>query len=424
MSRDFDINMLYQSHSAYHAYEFMHAMLQPLHQVATFTHEALEHPANVLGEHRAASAYWKMVANMTRRYDKPGFGIDEVNIDSRTVAVEELVVVSRPFCNLLNFKRNISPARSDKDPKVLIVAPMSGHHATLLRDTVRAMLPEHDTYITDWQDARGIALSMGTFDLDDYIDYVRDFVRYLGGDLHVIAVCQPSVPVLAATALMAEDGESCVPASLTLMGGPIDTRRNPTAVNDHAAKHDLEWFKNNVISWVPFPNPGCMRAVYPGFLQLSGFMAMNLDRHVNAFKGYFEHLVEGDADSARQHEAFYDEYLAVMDLPADYFLQTVDRVFQRQALANREFMYRDRLVDCAAISSTTLMTVEGERDDICGLGQTEAAHDLCNNIPKKQHLHYVQQGAGHYGVFNGRRWRTEIQPRIAKMIRSCTGKSS
>ena len=295
---------------------------------------------------------------------------------------------------------------------------MSGHYATLLRGTVQAMLPEHNLYITDWRDARAVPLAVGPFDLDDFIDYIIDFVHFIGTDTHVIAVCQPAVPALAAAALMAAWNDPCRPASLTLMGGPIDTRRNPTVVNQHAQSRSLDWFERNVIDYVPWPNPGFMRRVYPGFIQLTGFMQMNLERHLEAHKSLFNHLVKGDCDSVQQHRFFYDEYLAVMDLPAEFYLQTVEKVFQEHALPEGTLRHRGHRVDCGAIRDITLMTVEGERDDICGLGQTEAAQGLCKKIPPEQRYHYVQPGVGHYGVFNGTRWRTEIQPRIREMIRT------
>ena len=295
---------------------------------------------------------------------------------------------------------------------------MSGHFATLLRDTVRAMLPEHDVYITDWRDARGVPLYEGGFDLDDYVDYVRDFAQFLGPDLHVIAVCQPAVPALIATALMAADDDPCQPKSLTLMGGPIDTRRNPTVVNQHAESKSMDWFEQMVISTVPWPNTGAMRKVYPGFIQLSGFLSMNLDKHITAHHRYFDHLVDGDCDSAGQHKRFYEEYLSVMDLPAEFFLQTIKSVFKEHALPNGTMRHRDRTVDLTAITNTALMTVEGEKDDICAVGQTAAAQELCVNVPTERRFHYVQPGVGPYGVFNGTRWRTEIQPRIRDMIQS------
>jgi poly(3-hydroxybutyrate) depolymerase len=280
------------------------------------------------------------------------------------------------------------------------------------------MIEEHDVYVTDWKDARDIPLAQGSFDLDDFVDYLIEFVEFLGPNTHVVAVCQPSVAALAATAVMAKRGSDCQPASLTLMGGPIDTRRNPTVVNELARKRPIEWFQRNVINTVPFPNAGFMRPVYPGFIQLTGFMTMNLDRHTTAHMDLFRNLIKGDRDSVDAHSRFYDEYLAVMDLTAEFYLQTVEMVFQKHDLPDRRMRHRGELIDCAAIRKTALLTIEGERDDICGLGQTEAAHDLCPNVRIDERYHYVQPGVGHYGVFNGKRWRTEIQPRIREMIRT------
>jgi poly(3-hydroxybutyrate) depolymerase len=295
---------------------------------------------------------------------------------------------------------------------------MSGHHATLLRGTVEAFLPNHDVYITDWVDARMVPLSEGNFDLDDYIDYLISILHALGGDTHVVAVCQPSVPVLAAVALMEADDDPYAPLSMTLMGGPIDTRSNPTAVNKLAEKRGTDWFRRHVITKVPFPNPGFMRDVYPGFLQLNGFVSMNLDRHIEAHKQLFLNLVRGDGDSAHKHKEFYDEYLAVMDLSAEFYLQTVDTVFVRHALPKGEMTHRGRLVEPSRIKRCGLLTIEGEHDDISGVGQTEAAHRLCTNIPPDRKVHYLQLGVGHYGVFNGSRFRSEIAPRISDFILS------
>ena len=358
----------------------------------------------------------------------PSSGIETTDIGGASVPVAPQVVYGTPFCDLLHFARGPGrpvarrAGRTKSDPRVLLVAPMSGHYATLLRGTVKAMLPEHEVYITDWQDARTVPLTEGRFDLNDFIDTVIEFLRFLGPDTHVIAVCQPSVPVLAAAAIMATNHDPCQPASLTLMGGPIDTRRNPTVVNDLAEARDLRWFETEVVSTVPFGYPGFMRRVYPGFMQLSGFMSMNLDRHLDAHFEFFNHLVEGDRDSAQQHRDFYHEFMSVMDLPAEFFLQTVKSVFQDHALPEGTLMHRGQRVDCREIRRTALMTVEGERDDICGLGQTAAAHDLCPNIPKDLRVHYVQPGVGHYGVFNGGRWRREIQPRIRDLIRAAAAK--
>jgi poly(3-hydroxybutyrate) depolymerase len=295
---------------------------------------------------------------------------------------------------------------------------MSGHYATLLRGTVEAFLPTHDVYITDWTDARMVPLAEGRFDLDDYIDYVIEMLHVLGGNMHVMAVCQPSVPVVAAVSVMEAVSDPYVPLSMTLMGGPIDTRRNPTAVNNLAAERGIDWFRSHVITKVPFPHPGVMRDVYPGFLQLNGFISMNLDRHVDAHKNLFNHLVKGDGDLADKHRDFYDEYLAVMDLTAEYYLQTVDTVFVKHALPKGEMTHRGALVQPSKIKRVALMTVEGENDDISGLGQTEATHALCSSIPMQRRVHYVQKGVGHYGVFNGSRFRSEIVPRISDFMLS------
>jgi poly(3-hydroxybutyrate) depolymerase len=331
--------------------------------------------------------------------------------------VQERVVWKRPFCSLLHFQRELPKGRAP-DPKVLIVAPMSGHYATLLRGTVAAMLPAHEVFITDWQDARMVPLAEGAFDLDDYIDYVIAMLRHIGAGAHAIAVCQPSVPVLAAVALMEEDKDRLAPATMTLMGGPIDTRKGVTAVDHLAEEKGTDWYRRNVIMPVPFPHPGFMRQVYPGFLQLSGFMSMNLDRHLTAHREFFNHLVRGDGDPAEKHREFYDEYLAVMDLTAEFYLQTVETVFVRHALPNGEMTHRGRPVRSAAIRNTALLTVEGERDDISGVGQTEAAHALCTGLPAEKQAHHLQPKVGHYGVFNGSRFRAEIQPKIAAFIRA------
>ncbi|NKB58724.1 MAG: polyhydroxyalkanoate depolymerase [Alphaproteobacteria bacterium] len=402
----------------YHAYELAHAWISPMRAATQGMKLALDLPFNpwgktLWGRHTAAAC--DVFEGLTRRYGKPAFGLEMTPIEGELIPVTESVVLSKPFCNLLHFER---AADRKNDPRVLIVAPLSGHYATLLRDTVRAMLPEHDVYITDWRDARSVPVYDGDFDLDDYVDYVRDFIGFLGADTHVIAVCQPAVPALIATALMAADDDPCQPASLTLMGGPIDTRRSPTVVNRHAESKDMHWFEQMVISTVPWPNPGAMRKVYPGFVQLSGFLSMNLERHITAHHRYFDHLVEGDCDPVDQHKKFYEEYLSVMDLPAEFFLQTVKTVFKEHHLPKGLMQHRGEPVDLTAITKTALMTVEGEKDDICAVGQTAAAHDLCTNVPDDRRFHYVQPGVGHYGVFNGTRWRTEIQPRIRDMIRS------
>ena len=405
----------------YHMYEAAHAVMAPMRLTARVVKHQLKSPFNPFASTplaRQIAAACDVFESVTRRYGKPEWMIENTKVHGLTVPIEEAVVLSKPFCNLLHFKRDLSELGQRDDPKVLIVAPMSGHYATLLRGTVAAMLPEHEVYITDWADARDVPLYQGRFDLDDFIDYLIEFIQFLGENTHVIAVCQPAVPALAATAVMAKNEMDLQPASLTLMGGPIDTRRNPTVVNNLAKDKPLSWFENNVISQVPFPNAGFMRRVYPGFIQLTGFMTMNLERHTSAHMKLFNNLVKGDADSVQSHRDFYEEYLAVMDLPAEFYLQTVKTVFQDHALPDGKMMHRGDVVDTRAIRKTALMTVEGERDDICGLGQTEAAHDLCPSIPVDERYHYVQQSVGHYGVFNGTRWRTEIQPRIREMIRT------
>ncbi len=405
----------------YYAYEAAHAWMSPMRMGAKFARRAFDGPFNPMAGTQFArnmSAACEVFEQVTRRYGKPEWGIKETRLHGLPVPIAEEIVLSKPFCRLLHFDRDERVVGKRYDPKVLIIAPMSGHYATLLRGTVEAMLPEHNVYITDWIDARDVPLYAGTFGLDDFIDTVIEFLQFLGPNTHVIAVCQPSVPALAAAAVMAKRDDPCQPASLTLMGGPIDTRRNETKVNKLAREKSLAWFERNVISHVPFGNAGFMRRVYPGFVQLTGFMTMNLDRHVNAHVDLFNNLVKGDHDPVDQHKQFYEEYLAVMDLTAEFYLDTVKSVFQEHALPDRTLMHRGERVDCAAIRNTALMTVEGERDDICGLGQTEAAHDLCPNVPVNDRYHYVQSGVGHYGVFNGRRWRTEIQPRIREMIRT------
>ncbi|RUM98534.1 polyhydroxyalkanoate depolymerase [Pseudaminobacter arsenicus] len=402
----------------YQLYEMNHAALQPARAFADAVRFFYSNPLNPFSHTqwgRSIAATAELFERTTRRYGKPSFDLPHTAIDGKTVPVAEKTVWSRPFCNLLHFERAL-PAARRPDPKLLIVAPMSGHYATLLRGTVEAMMPHADVYITDWVDARMVPVSEGRFDLDDYIDYVIGMLHALGPDTHVMAVCQPSVPVLAAAAIMEARGDRFAPSTMTLMGGPIDTRRNPTAVNVLAEEKGLDWFRDNVVMPAPWPTPGFGRSVYPGFLQLSGFMSMNLDRHIIAHKDFFMHLVRHDGDGAEKHRDFYDEYLAVMDLTAEFYLQTVDTVFIRHSLPKGEMTHRGAAVDPAAIRNVALLTVEGENDDISGLGQTEAAHDLCINIPDSRRSHYVQPTVGHYGVFNGSRFRAQIVPRIVDFI--------
>ena len=407
--------------SLYQLYEMNHAAIAPARAVSDATRLAFRNPFNPLTYTpvgRSIAAACELFERTTRRYSKPEFGIESVMVGGESVPVREEIVWARPFCELLHFRREMPQGHKGDNSRVLIVAPMSGHYATLLRGTVAAMLERHDVYITDWTDARMVPMVQGTFDLDDYIDYLIEMFEVFRGDVHVMAVCQPSVPVLAAISLMEANGNPNVPLTMTLMGGPIDTRINPTEVNALAEQHSLDWFRSNVIMQVPWPHPGVLRAVYPGFLQLTGFMTMNLDRHMDAHQELFRHLVEGDGDSADKHREFYDEYLAVMDLDAPFYLQTVETVFMKHALPKGEMTHRGTPVNPSLIRNTALMTVEGEKDDISGVGQTQAAQELCSGLPESKKVHYLQKGVGHYGVFNGSRFRSEIAPRISDFMYS------
>ncbi|MCK8781813.1 polyhydroxyalkanoate depolymerase [Rhizobium sp. NTR19] len=403
----------------YQLYEMNHAAVAPFRAAADAMKFFYKNPLNPLSQTefgRSISASLELFERVTRRYGKPEFGLPQTVVDGQPVAVTEEIIWAKPFCNLLHFRRDL-PASRPADERILIVAPMSGHYATLLRGTVEALLPHADVYITDWIDARMVPVGEGSFDLDDYIDYLIEMLAVLGPGAHVVGVCQPSVPVLAAVAVMENTKDPALPATMTLMGGPIDTRINPTAVNQLAQEHPLEWFRDNVIMTVPWPQPGVMRRVYPGFLQLSGFMSMNLDRHLTAHQEFFQHLVKNDGESAERHRDFYDEYLAVMDLTEEFYLQTVDTVFIKHALPKGEMMHRETRVDTTAIRNVALLTIEGENDDISGLGQTKAAHTICTNIPDEKRMHYMQPDVGHYGVFNGSRFRREIAPRIIEFTR-------
>jgi poly(3-hydroxybutyrate) depolymerase len=403
--------------SLYAWLETQHAAFAPLRVVISGTQSLLDAPLNPIGHTlfaRSMSAACELFERTTRRYKKPAWNIQAKSDDGEEIASEPVVVWQKPFCKLLHFER----ATTRPYPKLLIVAPLSGHHATLLRGTVEQFLPNHDVYITDWVDARLVPLSEGLFDLDDYIDYVIAMLRHLDTDTHVIAVCQPTVPVLAAISLMEEDNDPSTPLSMTLMGGPIDPCANPTAVNRLAHRKGIEWFARHAIHTVPASYPGAGRRVYPGFAQLTGFISLNFERHVRAHQALFMHLVRGDGESARRHREFYDEYLAVMDITAEFYLQTVDTVFIKHALSEGAMLHRGRLVRPDHIRRVALLTVEGEKDDIAGIGQTRAAHRLCSAIPQDWKMHYVQKGVGHYGIFNGARFRDEIAPRIAEFLRS------
>jgi poly(3-hydroxybutyrate) depolymerase len=394
-------NICYKPAVLYSLYEAQHMALAPWRFWAEFYRGWFDHPFSPLSHlpiARRIAASNDLFLRLTGRYEKPAWNIGEYDVAS-----------DKPFCKLLHFRN--TPGK----PKVLVVAPLSGHHSTLLRDTVRSLLAEHDVWVTDWVDARMVPLSAGPFHLADYVDYVREWITLLSPDLHVISVCQPTVPVLAAVALMASGGGP-QPRSMTMMGGPIDARRSPTAVNNLAQKKPFSWFEQNLIERVPPKYPGYMRRVYPGFLQHMGFVAMNPDRHLIAHWDYYHHLVQGDGDSAETHRRFYDEYNAVLDLPAEYYLDTIKTVFQDFALPKGRMFVRGELVRPQAIRDTALLTVEGELDDISGNGQTEAAHALCLNIPRERRSHFMAPGVGHYGIFSGRRWREVIYPRVREFI--------
>jgi poly(3-hydroxybutyrate) depolymerase len=361
---------------------------------------------------KKVSAAYALIARTGLSHGRPDFGIETVTVSNREVAIAEEVVHATPFGSLLHFKKDLDTPQ----PRVLLVAPMSGHFATLLRNTVKTMLPDHDLYVTDWHNARDVPLSAGRFDFDDFVDHVIEFISVIGPGAHVVAICQPSVPVLAAVALMAQDNYPDQPRSMTLMGGPIDTRVNPTKVNELGQNRSIDWFERNLIGTVPPRFAGAGRKVYPGFVQLGSFVSMNLSRHLKAHVDLFYNLVDGETDKAHAVRSFYDEYFAVMDLPAEFYLQTVRLVFQDHALPLGQLEVRGRKIDPSAISRTALLTVEGEKDDICALGQTLAAQELCSGLKPYLKRHYVQLGVGHYGVFSGRRWANEIYPIVRSVI--------
>lgn len=408
----------------YQFYESQRALLSPFSEFAAATSKLYSHPlspfAQAPGAQRLAAGF-DLMHRLTKEYEKPEFDITSVKVGGSEVAVQQLVAVNKPFCRLLRFKRYTDDAKllatMRAQPTVLVVAPLSGHHSTLLRDTVRTLLQDHKVYITDWIDARMVSLDHGPFHLDDYVHYVQDFIREIGPEVNVISVCQPTVPVLAAVSLLASAGE-VTPHTMVMMGGPIDARKSPTAVNNLAMNKSHSWFEHNVIYRVPQNYPGAGRAVYPGFLQHSGFVAMNPDRHLSSHYDYFLDLVRGDDDSAESHREFYDEYNAVLDMPAEYYLDTIKTVFQEFALVNGSWRVSGELVRPQDIETTALLTVEGELDDISGAGQTHAALELCAGIPAGRKRHYDVVGAGHYGIFSGRRWREKAYPEIRDFIAS------
>ncbi len=431
----------------YQLYESQRALLSPFAEFASATSKLYDHPlspfAHTPGAQRV-SAGLDLLHRLSKEYEKPEFGINTVKVDGVDVAVQQQVALEKPFCRLLRFKRFTDDVevltRLKDQPTVLVVAPLSGHHSTLLRETVRELLKDHKVFITDWTDARMVPIEAGPFHLDDYVGYVQEFIRHIGGvsapspsvpsipqgrtgatggvgslSVHVMSVCQPTVPVLAAISLMASRGEA-TPRTMTMMGGPIDARKSPTAVNNLATNKPYEWFESNVIHRVPSNFPGAGRAVYPGFLQHTGFVAMNPDRHARSHYDYFRDLIRGDDDSVEFHRDFYDEYNAVLDMPAEYYLDTIKTVFQDFALVNGTWKVAGALVKPQDITTTALLTIEGELDDISGAGQTKAAHGLCTGIPKNRQFHYDAVGAGHYGIFSGRRWREKIYPTVRDFI--------
>jgi poly(3-hydroxybutyrate) depolymerase len=411
----------------YQLYETQRAMMAPFAEFASASAKLYSHPLSPFAHvpmSQRLSAGFDLLHRLAKEYEKPPFGITSATVGEVEVAVQEQVALEKPFCRLLRFKRftdnPLALEHMKSQPTVLVVAPLSGHHSTLLRDTVRSLLHDHKVFITDWTDARMVPADKGPFHLDDYVAYVQEFIRHIGPKVHVISVCQPTVPVLAAVSLLATrsrtDPHEVTPRTLTMMGGPIDARRSPTAVNNLAMNKSMAWFEANVIFRVPPNYPGAGRRVYPGFLQHSGFVAMNPDRHLSSHYDYFRDLIRGDDDSAEAHRQFYDEYNAVLDMPAEYYLDTIRTVFQEFALVNGTWRVNDELVRPQDITSSALLTIEGELDDISGAGQTRAAHALCTGIPAKRQFHFDAQGAGHYGIFSGRRWRERVYPEVRRFI--------
>lgn len=404
--------MLYDFH------EFQRAFLNPLAYFTGQSSQLFSHPYSPLAYtpvSRQIAASYSLVHRLGKEYEKPTWGLESTLINEQPVTVRDTVALHKPFCDLVHFERDTD---TSNDPVVLLVAPLSGHHATLLRDTVKALLPNHNIYVTDWIDARMVPLNEGPFHLNDYVLYLREFLTFLGPNTHLVSVCQPTVPALAAVSLMAADQDPCLPKTMTLMGGPIDTRESPTQVNKLATEKTYGWFADNLIHRVPAKYPGFGRKVYPGFLQHSGFIAMNPDRHAQSHYDYYLNLIKGDNSDAEAHRRFYDEYNAVLDMPAEFYLDTIDIVFQRHLLPKGEWEVDGKRVDPGAITNVALFTIEGELDDISGQGQTRAAQTLCKNIPESQKQHYTALGSGHYGIFSGRRWRETIAPQLTQFIRN------
>ncbi len=404
----------------YLAYEVQSLLMSPIRLAASGAIGAIDAFPYACGRNlmRPVGAACELLTRMTLSHARPAFGIHSMTTPDGEIPVVEEAVMSTPFGTLLHFRKLWPTVPLVGLPSVLVVSPLSGHFATLLRDTVGTLLPDHEVYVTDWHNARDIPVSAGPFGFAEYVEHVMAFLAGIGTRAHVLAICQPCVQVVAAVALMAQDKHPAQPRSMTLMAGPVDVRMSPTKVNELAMSKPLTWFERNLISRVPWIHRGSQRRVYPGFVQLSAFMAMNLDRHAKAHGSLFGHLARGEQAEAQSIKNFYDEYFAVLDLPAEFFLETVDIVFQRALLARGELTHRGRRVEPRAIRRTALLTVEGERDDICGLGQTAAAHDLCTGLKPHLKRHHMQPGAGHYGVFSGRRWETQVYPIVRNMILS------
>jgi poly(3-hydroxybutyrate) depolymerase len=399
----------------YLAYQLQSDIMMPVRAWASMAATSAGPP--LLGDHAAfrnLTAVYDLISRAGLTHTRPPFGIGSVTVGNRDVEVREEAVLTTPFGTLLHFKKDVAA----EQPRVLLVAPLSGHFATLLRATVKTMLPEHDVYITDWHNARDVPLTAGRFGVDEYTDHIIKFLETMGPGSHVLAVCQPCVAVLAAVAVMAQAGNPAQPRSMTLMAGPIDTRVNPTTVNELAKKRSIDWFERTLTASVPLRYPGAFRRVYPGFVQLVAFMSMNLERHVKAHKELYEHLANGELEKAAVTKAFYDEYFAVLDLTAEFYLETVQLIFQEHALPRGELKWHGETVDPSAIRKTMLFTVEGERDDICAVGQTVAAHDLCSKLRPYLKRHHMQAGVGHYGVFSGKRWESQIYPILKNVILS------
>jgi len=401
----------------YEAYQAHSDIMGPVRAFAGMAVGALDSTSSIAVANgnpalRNLSAAYELIARAGLTHERPPFGIDRISVGNREVAVREKSACMTPFATLLHFHKEIETPQ----PRVLLVAPLSGHFATLLRSTVRTMLPEHDVYITDWHNARDVHLGHGRFGFDEYVEHLIKFLEAIGPGGHVVAVCQPCVAALVAVAVMAQAGNPAQPRSMTLMAGPIDTRVNPTRVNELATGKPIEWFERNLIAGVPWRYGGAMRRVYPGFVQLAAFMSMNLDRHIKAHRELHDDLASGNHERARTTKAFYDEYFAVLDLTAEFYLETIERVFQKQALARGELEFRGARVDPTAIRRTMLLTVEGEKDDVCAVGQTVAAHDLCGRIRPYMKRHHMQPGVGHYGVFSGKRWDGQIYPLVKNVI--------